>query len=399
MTIVLPPRWRERACQPGRKIVTKQMIVSKPDLVITRNHPTFGSQPWTLQAKSCREGGEQVNVPSSFLHFNTSSHLSDKSAKFVKEWSKYRYGVFEESGFTDDPAYPAVYLEGNLTVVNGGCVGKTEVFCPLQSPYNRIAPTKQNILCGGRSAWETIFDGDDLREVEAADDSGKRQEYTQAQQEYIRQTPGGESIRDTTFRYVEPAENQFVLVLDISSTMDLANRWTNVKKALFRFIQLLEEGSTLSIVVFGETASLVLPPTIVTEDKREGLHGRIPRRVMETNQSCVQCGLKLAVDTLRKSGGNIVLISGTAADVLISKNIVDEIRASAIQLFTVSYNLDKQPYKPKLINYSTFYAVHPADANPLSSLMEYLLDILNRGNTNKNHVQKLYESHHQTQEF
>jgi len=398
VTIVLPARWRERACQPGRKIVTKQTVVSKPDLVVTRNHPTFGDQPWTLQAKICRGGGERVNVPSSFLDFN-SSDLSDRSAKFVKEWAKYRYGVFEESGFLDDPLYPPVYMEGNLTVVNGGCVGKTEVFCPLQSPYNRIAPTKQNILCGGRSAWETIFDGDDLREVEGVDDSGNRQVYTLAPQESIRPTPGGDSIRDTTFRYVEPAETKFVLVLDISSHMEHANRWTNVKKALFRFIQLLDEGATLSIVIFGETASLVLPPTIVTEEKREGLHGRIPRRVMETNQSCVQCGLKLAADTVRKSGGNVVLISGTGTDVRISTSLVDEIRASSIQLFTVSYNLDKQPDMPQLINYSTFYAVHPADANPLSSLMESLLDILNHGNANKNPVQKLYESHHSTHEF
>ena len=48
-----------------------------------------------------------------------------------------------------------------------------------------------------------------------------------------------------------------------------------------RFIGLLPEGATLAIVVFGETASLVLPPTTVTEEKREGLHGRVPRRVLE----------------------------------------------------------------------------------------------------------------------
>ena len=51
--------------------------------------------------------------------------------------------------------------------------------------------------------------------------------------------------------------------------------------SLFRFIGLLPEGATLAIVVYGETASLVLPPTTVTEEKREGLHGRVPRRVLE----------------------------------------------------------------------------------------------------------------------
>ena len=51
--------------------------------------------------------------------------------------------------------------------------------------------------------------------------------------------------------------------------------------SLFRFIGLLPEGATLAIVVYGETAGLVLPPTTVTEEKREGLHGRVPRRVLE----------------------------------------------------------------------------------------------------------------------
>ena len=28
---------------------------------------------------------------------------------FVHEWSKYRYGVFEEHGYPGDPKYPAFY--------------------------------------------------------------------------------------------------------------------------------------------------------------------------------------------------------------------------------------------------------------------------------------------------
>lgn len=31
---------------------------------------------------------------------------------FVKEWAKFRYGVFEEIGFPNDPIYPTSYSEG-----------------------------------------------------------------------------------------------------------------------------------------------------------------------------------------------------------------------------------------------------------------------------------------------
>ena len=47
----------------------------------------------------------------------------------------------------------------------------------------------------------------------------------------------------------------------------------------------------MAIVAYGETASLVLPPTTVTEEKREGLHGRVPRRVLEQTLRllCLEC--------------------------------------------------------------------------------------------------------------
>ena len=32
---------------------------------------------------------------------------------FVHEWAKYRYGIFEEVGFANDPIYPMSYKENN----------------------------------------------------------------------------------------------------------------------------------------------------------------------------------------------------------------------------------------------------------------------------------------------
>ena len=82
-----------------------------------------------------------------------------------REWSKYRYGVFPESGFQDgDRLYPHLYSEGNETKTNRGCIDDTMTpYCPLDGSYNRRAPTKQNLLCKERSALETILSHPDFK--------------------------------------------------------------------------------------------------------------------------------------------------------------------------------------------------------------------------------------------
>lgn len=45
-----------------------------------------------------------TNLILTFIHF------ADRA--FVKEWAKFRYGVFEELGFPNDPIYPTYYKQG-----------------------------------------------------------------------------------------------------------------------------------------------------------------------------------------------------------------------------------------------------------------------------------------------
>jgi len=392
VTVILPETWKKAACQPGRKIVTVQDNIQKADIVITENNSVLGEAPWTLQPKGCGFQGEQINIPRNFLVFNN-SELSKRSEKIAKEWAKYQYGVFEESGFSHDPIYPPSYTEGNQTAVNTGCEGTVGLFCPRDGAYNKYAPTKQNVLCGGRSAWQTIYDSHDLRE--AAVDSyfvehEGRQVYSLAQQENTQQLTTGDSVKDTTFRYVELSTSQYVLVLDQT---DDTERWVNIKRALYRFIDLLPEGSVLSIITVGETASVALPPTVVTEGKREGLHGRIPRRGIEHMEACIECGVELAIDTLGDHGGNIVVVSGSnitrnARPVNLDKN----------RVFTISYTSRDSPIA-NMTNEGTTYSVHESDEddNPSSSLTEVFIDIVN--SIERNQVQKIFESEHRNHEF
>jgi len=395
VTVVLPESWKKAACQPSRKIVTVEDNIEKADIHITENNSLLGDLPWTLQARGCGYQGERINIPRNFLIFN-SSELSNKSRDIVKEWTKYRYGVFEESGFSHDPIYPGTYREGNMTRVNKGCEDLSGMFCGVGDHYNQYAPTKQNILCGGRSAWEIIAESEDLHEdggVGVGDvgvDGADRQVYNLAQQDSAQLFATGDSVTDTTFRYVVLSMSRYVLVLDQTDNKD---HWVNIKRALYRFIDLIPEGSVLSIITVGETASVALPPTVVTEGKREGLHGRIPRRGVEHLEACLECGVELAIKTLGDDGGNIVIV--TAAN---TSQHAQPVNLDKHRLFTITYTRRDLPGSNST-NEGFTYAAYEADTqdNPSSSLTEVFIDVVNSVETNQ--VQKIFESEHDEHEF
>ena len=158
----------------------------------------------------------------------------------------------------------------------------------------------------------------------------------------------------------------------------------------------------MAIVVYGETASLVLPPTTVTEEKREGLHGRVPRRVLEQTlrSPCLQCGLQLASKTLKKEGGSIVLV--TKEDRPVSSHLLDKTAIpSNVQLFTLAFpafeSMTLSPPPTEVL--STYYRVKESGST-LSSLTDCLLDVLNKVSVGSGDpVQKLFQSHHMQHEF
>ena len=81
------------------------------------------------------------------------------ASMLLRSFCKYQFGTFEESGFVHDTLYPSHFVDGNTTVANRGCAeGSAEKdFCPLGIVYDRYAPTKQNLLCSGSSAFDVIL--------------------------------------------------------------------------------------------------------------------------------------------------------------------------------------------------------------------------------------------------
>merc|ERR1712123_472157 len=75
-----------------------------------------------------------------------------------------------------------------------------------------------------------------------------------------------------------------------------------------RFITQLSAGDELAVVTYGSQARINLEPTVVTEQNKEGLHGRIPGRASSDNSSCHSCAMKRALGLVSESSTVLTVI-------------------------------------------------------------------------------------------
>lgn len=108
ITIILPNDWPV-TCLPVHQFndTSNNEIVSTSgelsDLTITVEHPIYQNSIWVEQYAGCGIQGKQIYA--SHLAF----HRSNAGREFAKQWVKYRYGVFDETGNDFDPIYPACW--------------------------------------------------------------------------------------------------------------------------------------------------------------------------------------------------------------------------------------------------------------------------------------------------
>jgi hypothetical protein len=80
--------------------------------------------------------GLRIELPHASLQVDEANRTALEEA-MLKEWIKFRFGVFEEAGFVGDSRYPATFLEGEVELPNSGCNATTEVNQPtLLAHYN-----------------------------------------------------------------------------------------------------------------------------------------------------------------------------------------------------------------------------------------------------------------------
>lgn len=322
-----------------------------------------------------------------------------------------------------------------------GCM-QQDVLCPLGQVYNRAAPSKQNLLCNEQSGIETVLNHVDFQTTwESVYSSVPKQttadpdvlnivsqfsnfnisELTSFNLTSTTTTTStalppnlvypvtAKAAEDPVFNYIVPKSSRYVLVLERSSTMDINNRWTTIKRALYRFIQYLPTGTELSIVTFGTEAKVDLPPTVVTDANREGLHGRIPRKVLDEDNACTYCALNTSLKSLNNfmgqlETGTLILVSGSPSKTVNLERIMAQVRQVPLQVFPILYPGTAHPDLLDLAEYGKSYAVPEGEeqagtggVSPLNYLSEVLLDILHQSEGMR--IQKVHETKHLSYEF
>lgn len=164
------------------------------------------------------------------------------------------------------------------------------------SDYNRYTPTKQNLLCNGQSALETILQSRDFINNQVGNKSKSL----------------GIEVPPPSFSYALSKKTlSVILVLDLSQKMQPDQRWSRARDALFRLVSHMPTGSELGIITVGsKEANVNIEPTVVRESNREGLHGRIPYRLLNDREACLQCGIEKAQSLINPEHlGAIIIVS------------------------------------------------------------------------------------------
>ena len=127
VTVRLPPSWNEAStseCLSSRSVSESRKFPEKGDVLVTSGStsaggdPIFGARPVARQFGQCGARGRRLELPHRGLI--AAANLSVDAA-MLREWLKYRFGVFEEAGFEGDRIYPLKFVEGLQELENRGC--------------------------------------------------------------------------------------------------------------------------------------------------------------------------------------------------------------------------------------------------------------------------------------
>ena len=245
-----------------------------------------------------------------------------------------------------------------LSLFQGFCTG---------SIYNEDLPTKQNILCGRKSV-KSIVDSELTPETPSTTPTNISAKIRDPASFSVSSEP---SFLPPIFHYEIPARKRFVVVLERSSAMGLNNRWSLLHGELFRFISSLPNDVELAVVTFGKTASLILTPTLLSTENREGVYGRIPRRHLDDDTTCLECAMRLAIKTLsmggRSSGGSLLLITASTARPTGFTELVHSIKEGSNQVHTVAFEKSVFYEARHLSQFGKTFIIHENNHDVLAS--------------------------------
>ena len=295
---------------------------------------------------------------------DNSSVFGPSGQVFLYEWSKFRYGVFEEHGYPGDPLYPMFYKQemftpsgskivvkpnfctnteptGSIENSNGEDCDAAEDMVPeddcvfivtgpedLRSsvmgvPYfpgneqwcdeteekyhNADIPTKHNTMCDGQSVWSVIKRHSDFEEF----------------------TPMPDNDVDTTpvFNILQPSTDSqaFVFVLDYSNSMkNNGKRTKRLQQGIKRFINYdIYQKHGGKNLPFGVVSFSSLKDTKIEQPIIPITDGNASQKIVDAvfnaenhKYTCLHTGIQKGLETLDdydiESGGSVIFLTDGA---------------------------------------------------------------------------------------
>ena len=209
-------------------------------------------------------------------------------------------------------------------------------------------PTKHNLYCEGRSTWDVIKESPDF--LDGAN-------------------PPNPDITDTTptFRVVQAKSPQYVVLMDISSSMDTGPdpihkpeltgvRSENLRNAVKRWLTYeVTDGTEVALVVFSNVAATFDPVVFhmaeVNDESRAAMVEAIDG-IKFLGTTCIGCGLDRALNWeggLQGNGGVILLITDgqqrceTQNGCLTINDMTPEVVDRQTRVVTIAFGLDADP--------------------------------------------------------
>ncbi|XP_066987727.1 calcium-activated chloride channel regulator 1-like isoform X1 [Macrobrachium rosenbergii] len=340
VTVSLPRTWKINSLTCS--LLIPLLATSSPTdahILVTSPHPAFGSRPWTQQSQGCGRQGDFIQVGGDLLWTSSNDSYTHAARLLLIEWAKFRWGVFDERGHVNDPLYPPTYRDPNTYqfsatacadgAVKGAACDPVQPGCSFSpDPYtnshlessllamselpsvrkfcndkthNRVAPTKHNALCGGRSVWEIMQQTEDFIAGRNLAGNGSRG-------------------LDPSFKFVQESSPRFVFVIENTATMNLQRRWEFLRKAMRRVVVYdVPSGSRVGVVTFHSTSETQASMTYIEGEDyelRQRVGSALPRNpsLVPESQKCILCGLQEAIRVIGENdqssaGATVVLIT------------------------------------------------------------------------------------------
>ncbi|XP_078615888.1 calcium-activated chloride channel regulator 4A-like isoform X2 [Branchiostoma floridae x Branchiostoma japonicum] len=391
VSILVPETWQDR---PEYESATWETYDTS-DVRIAEPNPEFDHNPYVRTFSGCGEKGEYMHLTPGFIldqvPLGSTEVLWGPSGRvFIHEWGHLRYGVFDEYGIPAE-GYPNFYFNENGRITVTGCKINTRGYssnyrtggrCSMDSatglpdsecqffPYlnqggsghgsvmymqfldavdhfcddsdgdhkhNADAPNKQNRVCDGRSTWDVVTSTEDF----------KAPDGTQIN------TARAVASTEPTFRVVKARKPRYVLVFDISGSMDSIDdvsintpRRSLLHQTVYKLVREgIPYGSHVGMVKFDQWATRLLDLTeIVTEEDRQEIADAVPNEA--NGATCIGCGLMEALEVLSMNGadpagGIVIILSDGGENAGLSPNLTVATQhavAAGVTVHSVTYS-------------------------------------------------------------